>query len=206
MPAGLEIGSKGLNPFIHQVFFPTLLSLKRPQTWKTRCLNPFIHQVFFPTEYESVRDCLIENKVSIPLFIRSSFPRDNWQTKEHNQFLKESQSLYSSGLLSHIEKPIKEERLRYFMRLNPFIHQVFFPTGYTLTTNDPIVLESQSLYSSGLLSHIRGKVIPTLVNFSSLNPFIHQVFFPTMPLIRGKVIPTLVRSQSLYSSGLLSHE
>ena len=146
-------GLFSLNPFIHQVFFPTGIKYAEPLTEELEeGLNPFIHQVFFPTQVLSASIILKDTAyVSIPLFIRSSFPRTT--TMKGGQMKMSSQSLYSSGLLSHAiisgiySSSIKNVSIPLFIRssfpplrpskakvemvicLNPFIHQVFFPTA-----------------------------------------------------------------------------
>ena len=114
----------GLNPFIHQVFFPTRSLKPRLVSAPSKGLNPFIHQVFFPTSWRRIKKMRKRIRVSIPLFIRSSFPLGEHQRRSYISML----------------------------RLNPFIHQVFFPTLLGLKTRKELFV-SQSLYSSGLLSH-----------------------------------------------------
>ena len=140
-------------------------------------------------------------KVSIPLFIRSSFPRGKDEKNRNQCFL--SQSLYSSGLLSHPdskdpkEMPDSKVSIPLFIRssfplafsgdyyvsgkklsLNPFIHQVFFPTyaDYDVLSFAYANLESQSLYSSGLLSHIESNAKTATFIQVSIPLFIRSSF------------------------------
>ena len=164
-----------------------------------RSLNPFIHQVFFPT-FIFPQIVATRNKVSIPLFIRSSFPQKG---KIGGRKVKEqSQSLYSSGLLSHLNlKMLLYLKVRC---LNPFIHQVFFPTIPHRFRRCRIISTSQSLYSSGLLSHIRKGRANQIQQLESQSLYSSGLLSHLHFLKDGNSLKTS-RSQSLYSSGLLSH-
>ena len=159
-----------------------------------------------------------------------------------------SQSLYSSGLLSYLNHDcpkgftqgdvaiplfIRSSFLRgfcivsgisFFVCRNPFIHQVFFPTkDHLLGTS--AVSESQSLYSSGLLSYYDRLIVGSCLFLSQSlysSGLLSYYNKQRMPKLSKVAIPLFIRSsflrrgclgvrnsnnksQSLYSSGLLSY-
>ena len=146
-------------------------------------------------------------EVSIPLFIRSSFPLKPNRVNGGKSLLIVSIPLFIRSSFPQC-RPVScgGHRLLVWC-LNPFIHQVFFPTENTRFIISIFAFWSQSLYSSGLLSHLaregqwsnHGYVSQSLYSSGllshvksepflflllcvlavGLNPFIHQVFFPT---------------------------